>query len=122
MQTTRITSAKPDELRALGQAVRRARAQQNTSLADLACTLGIAEQRLEAIEDGQGDLGYKLLRAIAGALGVTSSDLLARAEMLEPPAGPDLSVQAMLARHGERAATPAEFQEHFGELPTDGEG
>jgi hypothetical protein len=35
---------------------------------------------------------------------------------------PDLSVKAMLSRHGERELTPAEFEQHFGELPTDGEG
>lgn len=35
---------------------------------------------------------------------------------------PDLSVQAMLARHGERKLTPEEFERHFGQLPTDGEG
>lgn len=35
---------------------------------------------------------------------------------------PDLSAKAMLARHGERELTPDEFEQHFGELPTDGEG
>lgn len=35
---------------------------------------------------------------------------------------PDLSVSAMLARHGERRLTPEEFERHFGQLPTDGEG
>jgi hypothetical protein len=35
---------------------------------------------------------------------------------------PDLSVKAMLSRHGERELTPEEFEQHFGELPTDGEG
>ena len=35
---------------------------------------------------------------------------------------PDLSVKAMLSRHGERELTPEEFAEHFEELPTDGEG
>ena len=34
---------------------------------------------------------------------------------------PDLSVKAMLARHGERELTPEEFEQHFGDLPTDGE-
>jgi hypothetical protein len=36
--------------------------------------------------------------------------------------GTDLSVSAILARHGARRMTPEEFQEHFGDLPTDGEG
>jgi hypothetical protein len=35
---------------------------------------------------------------------------------------PDLSVKAMLGRHGERELTPEEFEQHFGALPTDGEG
>jgi hypothetical protein len=35
---------------------------------------------------------------------------------------PDLSVQAMLKRHGERELTTEEFERHFGGLPTDGEG
>jgi hypothetical protein len=35
---------------------------------------------------------------------------------------PDLSVKAMLARHGERKLSPEEFEQHFGQLPTDGEG
>ena len=35
---------------------------------------------------------------------------------------PDLSVKAMLARHGERRLTPEEFEQNFGQLPTDGEG
>jgi hypothetical protein len=34
---------------------------------------------------------------------------------------PDLSVRAMLARYGERKLTPEEFEQHFGELQTDGE-
>jgi len=32
---------------------------------------------------------------------------------------PDLSVKAVLSRHGERELTPDEFVRHFGELPTD---
>lgn len=35
---------------------------------------------------------------------------------------PDLSVKAMLARHGERRLTPEELEQHFGQLPTDDEG
>ncbi len=35
---------------------------------------------------------------------------------------PDLSVKAMLSRHGERKLTTEEFEQHFGQLPTDGEG
>lgn len=35
---------------------------------------------------------------------------------------PDLSVKAILARHGERELAPDEFDRLFGRLPTDGEG
>jgi hypothetical protein len=35
---------------------------------------------------------------------------------------PALGVRAMLSRYGERQLTPEEFEQHFGELPTDGEG
>jgi hypothetical protein len=35
---------------------------------------------------------------------------------------PNLSVDAMLARHGERELSTEEFERHFGQLPTDGEG
>ncbi len=34
----------------------------------------------------------------------------------------DTSVQAILARHGERRMDPEEFERHFGSLPRDGEG
>jgi len=34
---------------------------------------------------------------------------------------PDLSVRAMLSRHGERELTPEEFEQQFKMLPTDGE-
>lgn len=35
---------------------------------------------------------------------------------------PDLSVRAMLARDGVRELTTEEFEQHFGEMATDGEG
>jgi hypothetical protein len=35
---------------------------------------------------------------------------------------PDLSIRTMLSRHSERELTPDEFQQHFGEMPTDGDG
>lgn len=41
---------------------------------------------------------------------------------LEDVLRPDLSVEAMLARHGERELTREEFERHFGHLSTDGEG
>lgn len=35
---------------------------------------------------------------------------------------PDLGVKGMLSRHGERELSPEEFEQHFGEIPADGEG
>jgi len=35
---------------------------------------------------------------------------------------PDLSVKAILARHGERPMSAENFERHFGDLPTDDEG
>ena len=34
----------------------------------------------------------------------------------------ETSVEAILARHGECRLSPEEFEEHFGDLPRDGEG
>jgi len=34
----------------------------------------------------------------------------------------ETSVESILARHGERRLSPEELEEHFGNLPTDGEG
>lgn len=36
--------------------------------------------------------------------------------------GEDTSVEAILARHGERRLSAEEFEDHFGDLPRDGEG
>jgi hypothetical protein len=46
----------------------------------------------------------------------------AREEEAESLRRPDLSVRAMLARHGERRLSSEEFDQDFGQLPTDGEG
>jgi len=35
---------------------------------------------------------------------------------------PDSSVKAVLSRHSVSELSPEEFDRHFGELPTDGEG
>ncbi len=34
----------------------------------------------------------------------------------------ETSVELILARHGERRLSPEELEEHFGDLPRDGEG
>jgi hypothetical protein len=41
---------------------------------------------------------------------------------LEAVDGRDSSIEAILARHGERRLDPEEFTRHFGSLPSDDEG
>lgn len=41
---------------------------------------------------------------------------------LEAVEGRDTSVEAILARHGEKRLDPKEFERHFGSLPADDEG
>jgi hypothetical protein len=36
--------------------------------------------------------------------------------------GASTSLEAILARHGERRLSAEEFEDHFGDLPRDGEG
>lgn len=38
---------------------------------------------------------------------------------MRPPESPDISVEAILARHGEERLDPEEFERHFGSLPAD---
>src|ERR1700722_3595642 len=85
MQTTRIITVERGELCALGQAISHARTQQNISIAELARTIGITHERLLAIEAGEEDPGYKLLRAIATALNIC--DRTGRPHVPPPPRG-----------------------------------
>lgn len=41
---------------------------------------------------------------------------------LQAVEGRDISVEAILARHGEQQLSPEEFDQHFGSLPADDEG
>jgi transcriptional regulator with XRE-family HTH domain len=100
------------ELIALGQAVRRQRHAKGLTIKTLARKAGMSVRHLGRIERGHGNPRWDTLCALASALDTPLSALLR----------PDLSVNAMLARHGERRLTPEEFEEHFGHLPTDGEG
>ncbi len=100
------------ELIALGQAVRRHRHAKGLTIEALARKAGMSTGHLGRIERGHGNLRWDTLRALASALDIPRSVLL----RLDP------SVEAMLARHEERRLTPEEFEEHFGHLPTDGEG
>ncbi len=98
------------ELLKLGQAIRHERHAKGLSMASLASKAGVSPKSLNRVELGQGGPTWNTLSAIASALGLS---VLLR---------PDLSEDAILARHGERRLTPEEFEEHFGHLPTDGEG
>jgi transcriptional regulator with XRE-family HTH domain len=100
------------ELLTFGQAVRRERHAKGLSMASLAPKAGVSPKSLNRVELGQGSPTWNTLSAIASALDLSVSALLR----------PDLSVEAMLARHGERRLTPEEFERDFGHLPTDGEG
>lgn len=100
------------ELIALGGAVRRHRQAKGLTIKALAHEAGMSTGHLGRIERGHGNPRWDTLCALASALDMSLSALLR----------PDLSVNAILARHGERRLTPEEFAEHFGHLPTDGEG
>jgi transcriptional regulator with XRE-family HTH domain len=67
------------ELTALGRAVHQIREERGMTAADLAAA-GIDGDRLDAIEAGCLDPGYRRLRRLAVALGITSTALLRRVE------------------------------------------
>ncbi len=72
------------DLRVLGRAIRELREQRRLGLAALgALAGGIPEADLAAIEAGRLDPGYRRLRRLAAALGVTSTALLLRVEELD---------------------------------------
>lgn len=100
------------ELIALGQAVRRRRHTKGLTIEALARKAGMSARHLGLIERGHGNPRWDTLSALASALDMSLSVLLR----------PDPGVEAMLTRDGERRLTLEEFEEHFGHLPTDGEG
>jgi transcriptional regulator with XRE-family HTH domain len=71
------------DLRALGRAVRDLREQRHLTLATLATAADIPEAALAAIEAGRLDPGYRLVRRLAAALGLTSTALLLHIEELD---------------------------------------
>ncbi len=95
-------------LKALGAAIRRERQTKNLSIEAVARNAGMSPEHLDRIERGHDSLRATTLHALASALEMTIPALLRS----------NPSVEAMLAPHGERRLTP----EHFGQLPTDGEG
>jgi transcriptional regulator with XRE-family HTH domain len=68
------------ELIAFGRAIRRVREERWVSVDALATAAGIASADVEAIEAGRLDPGYRRLRRLAPALGITSTALLLRVE------------------------------------------
>ena len=67
----------------LGRAVRELRQRRHLSRDALAVAAGIPEADLAAIEAGHLDPGYRRLRRLATALGVTATALLLRVEELD---------------------------------------
>jgi transcriptional regulator with XRE-family HTH domain len=104
--------AHEQELIALGAAIRRHRQSKGLTIKALARKAGMSPGHLGVIERGRGNPRWDTLCALASALNMPVSVLLR----------PDLSVDAILARHGERLLTPEEFDRHLGQLPTDGKG
>jgi transcriptional regulator with XRE-family HTH domain len=100
------------KLIALGVAIRYHRHAKGLTIEALARKAGMSAGHLGRIERGHGNPRWDKLCALASALDMSVSVRLR----------PDRSVEAMLARYGERRLTPEEFEEHFGHLPTDGEG
>jgi transcriptional regulator with XRE-family HTH domain len=105
-----LMAAQEPELVVLGRTIRQIRQRRGMATSDLALAVDIPPERLEALEGGRYDPRYDLLVALASALGVGIAVLVASGE-----------ARGML-RHGERRLTPEEFRQHFGHLPTDGEG
>jgi transcriptional regulator with XRE-family HTH domain len=166
-----------EQLRALGQAIRRLREERSLSTDALAAAAGVEVGQLRALEAGQLDLDYGMMLDLAVALGVEPEVLVIRAKGLTSAKAPSGSfgqrMRELRAEHGvsqdelayrtgihptaigrlergareprlgtilrvvwglgvqpgrlldylgERRLTPEEFQQHFGHLPTDGEG
>lgn len=70
------------ELRALGQKIRRLRTEQRMSQAQLADSLGISSRYLGEVEAGKRNLSFGILSAIAKQLAIPLIELL---ELEQPP-------------------------------------
>lgn len=94
-------STDPAFLAAYGAVVRQLREEHGLDRKELASTAGISYSYLSAIESGQKLPSAAVQEALAGALGIEASDLLARAngevETVAPPVShPDASVRASM--------------------------
>jgi transcriptional regulator with XRE-family HTH domain len=99
---------------ALGVAIRRLRHDRVLTIASLADKAGVSAGHLRKIERGDGNPRWDLLGAIASGLDTSLSTLLRSAAIEEGV--------VRFMRRSERRLTPEEFEQHFGDLPTDGEG
>jgi transcriptional regulator with XRE-family HTH domain len=90
---------------AFGRRLREVRTERGLSQEDLASRTGVHATAIARLERGRREPLLKTIVRVADGLGVPPGTLLDG-----------------LARHGERRLTPEEFEEHFGHLPTDGEG
>jgi transcriptional regulator with XRE-family HTH domain len=67
----------PDQdLAALGQVIRRARQERDISVGQLAAIVGIPPGRVEALEAGQINPGYRLLFNLADGLGIRATEIV----------------------------------------------
>jgi transcriptional regulator with XRE-family HTH domain len=72
--------ARSATLAALGDAVRQVRAEQGVSQEELASRSGLHRTYVGDVERGERNLSYESLVKLAHAVGVSGSDVLARAE------------------------------------------
>jgi transcriptional regulator with XRE-family HTH domain len=93
----------------LGRAIRCVRRLKGLSIEAVAGTVGLTPGHFDAVEEGCSNIRAETLLAVAAALSVTFVELARAAE-------------SEASRRGERRLTLEEFEEHFGDLPKDGEG
>jgi transcriptional regulator with XRE-family HTH domain len=91
-----------NESTTFGQQLRKLRAERGISQDDLARNTGICATAIGRFERDAREPRLKSILRLADGLG--------------------LNPGALLDPIGERRLTPEEFQQHFGHLPTDGEG
>jgi transcriptional regulator with XRE-family HTH domain len=96
----------------LGRVIQLEREEHDMTPAELAAAARVEPGRLAELEAGRLNATYLMLVALADGLGVRPSALLRRFDALKQ----------LLEPGEERLLTPEEFEEHFGHLPTDGEG
>lgn len=87
------------QVNALGGFIRAQRQLANLSLREMAAMTSVSNAYLSQVERGLHEPSLRVLRAIAGALGISLPELLARAGVVDPPPG----ARASLAHDTEAA-------------------